>query len=87
MVGGYTVEKVEPGRMLRLRNEMKAPGPAWMQFEAVAAEGGKTLYVQTAFFEPHGLAGLFYWYGLYPFHQVIFNGLAHAIVKRAETLD
>ncbi len=87
VVGGYSVEMVEPGRMLRLRNEMKAPGPAWMQFEAVAAEGGKTMYVQTAFFEPHGLAGVFYWYGLYPFHQVIFNGLASAIVRRAETLD
>jgi uncharacterized protein YbjT (DUF2867 family) len=87
IVGGYRVEKLEPGVMLRLRNEMKAPGPAWMQFEALAAASGKTCYVQTAFFEPHGLPGLAYWYALYPSHQLIFSGLAHAIVRRAEAID
>jgi hypothetical protein len=86
VVDGYTVETMEAGRMLRLRNNMKAPGPAWMQFEALATNSGKTLYVQTAFFEPHGLAGLAYWYTLYPFHQLIFNGLARAIVRHAEAL-
>ena len=34
VVDGYTVEAVEPGRLLRLRNDLIAPGPAWMQFEA-----------------------------------------------------
>ncbi len=87
VVGGYSVEKLEPGVMLRLRNEMKAPGPAWMQFETVPDASGKTLYVQTAFFEPHGLAGLIYWYALYPFHQLIFNGLAHRMVRHAESFD
>jgi uncharacterized protein YbjT (DUF2867 family) len=86
-VGGYLVEKVEPGHMLRLRNNLKAPGPAWMQFEAVRSASGKTLYVQTAFFEPHGLAGLIYWYALYPFHQLIFNGLAQTVVRRAEAVN
>ena len=87
VLDGYRVETVEAGHMLRLRNEMKAPGPGWMQFEALAGADGKTLYIQTAFFEPHGLAGLAYWYALYPFHQLIFNGLAHAIVKRAEAVN
>ncbi len=87
VVDGYTVETVEAGHVLRLRNNMKAPGPAWMQFEALAGANGKTLYVQTAFFEPHGLAGLAYWYALYPFHQIIFNGLARAIVRHAEALN
>ena len=84
-LGGYRVELVEQGHLLRLRNEMKAPGPAWMQFEVQPRSGGGSLYIQTAFFEPHGLFGLLYWYGLYPFHQLIFNGLARAILKRAET--
>jgi hypothetical protein len=87
VVGGYIVEKLEPGHILRLRNNLKAPGPAWMQFEALASANGKTLYVQTAFFEPHGLAGLAYWYALYPFHQLIFNGLARNIVRHAAALD
>ena len=45
------------------------------------------MYVQTAFFEPHGVAGLAYWYALYPFHQLIFNGLARAIVRQAEAQE
>jgi len=84
VLGGYRVETVETGHLIRLRNEMKAPGPAWMQFEVQAGANGGSLYIQTAFFEPHGLIGLVYWYALYPFHQIIFNGLAWAIVKRAE---
>ena len=87
VVGGYSVEKVEPGRLLRLRNEMKAPGPAWMQFEVQQGTKGGSLYIQTAFFEPHGVAGLAYWFSLYPFHQLIFNGLARAIVRHATALD
>jgi len=84
VVDGYTVVAVEENYMIRLRNDMKAPGPAWMQFLVIKDSAGKTLFVQTAFFEPHGLAGLAYWYLLYPFHQLIFNGMAKAIVRRAE---
>jgi hypothetical protein len=86
VLDGYRVETVEAGHLIRLRNEMKAPGPAWMQFEVIPREGGGSIYIQTAFFEPHGLAGLAYWYGLYPFHQFIFDGLARAIIKRAEAV-
>jgi uncharacterized protein YbjT (DUF2867 family) len=85
MLDGYRVETVVSGRMIRLRNEMKAPGPAWMQFEVLPSAKGGSLYIQTAFFEPHGMLGLAYWYSLYPFHQIIFNGLAGAIVRRAES--
>ena len=84
VLDGYRVETVEKGRLMRLRNEMKAPGPAWMQFEVLRSNTGKTLYIQTAFFEPHGVFGLIYWYGLFPFHQLIFNGMARAIIRRAE---
>jgi uncharacterized protein YbjT (DUF2867 family) len=87
VLDGYRADTVEAGHMIRLRNEMKAPGPAWMQFEALPSSGGKTLYIQTAFFQPRGLAGLAYWYGLYPFHQIIFTGLARAIVRRAEAVN
>jgi uncharacterized protein YbjT (DUF2867 family) len=82
----WRVEAVEPGRLIRLRAEMKLPGLAWLQFEAVPQPAGGTLLIQTAFFEPHGLAGLAYWYGLYPIHQLIFSGLARAIAGRAQRL-
>lgn len=86
VLDGYRVETVNTGHMIRLRNEMKAPGPAWMQFEVQPGAKGGSLYIQTAFFEPHGVMGLLYWYSLYPFHQIIFNGLAQAIVRRAEAV-
>ena len=80
----WRVEAVTPGRLIRLRAEMKLPGLAWLQFEAIPQSERGTLLVQTAYFEPHGLAGLAYWYGLYPIHQLIFSGMARAIARRAE---
>jgi len=38
----------------------------------------------TAIFEPRGLFGLLYWYGLLPFHKLIFAGMVAAIARRAE---
>ena len=81
----WRVEAVAADRLVRLRAEMKTPGPAWLQFEAEPRASGGTLLIQTAFFQPHGLAGLAYWYGLYPIHQRIFSGLAASIARRAES--
>lgn len=83
----WRVEAAEPNRLMRLRAEMKVPGKAWLQFEATPDEGGETLLSQTAFFAPRGLSGWFYWYGLYPFHALIFSGLIDRIAKRAANLD
>ncbi|HET7252042.1 MAG TPA: SDR family oxidoreductase [Gemmatimonadales bacterium] len=80
----WRVEAAEPGRLVRLRAEMKVPGSAWLQFEAQPRPGGGSVLVQTAFFEPHGLGGILYWYGTYPLHQAIFSGLARRIARRAE---
>lgn len=80
----WRVEAVEPGRLIRLRAEMRVPGPAWLQFEAIPRPEAGTLLVQTAFFEPHGFWGLAYWYGLYPLHQLVFSGMARAVARHAE---
>jgi hypothetical protein len=80
----WRVEAVEPGRLMRLRAEMKVPGEAWLQFEAQPVEDGKTLLVQTAFLAPKGLLGFLYWYGLYPFHGVIFGNMISKLAERAE---
>jgi uncharacterized protein YbjT (DUF2867 family) len=84
ILDGWRVEKVEPGRMVRLCFEMKSPGLAWLQFEAQPRQDGGTLLVITAFFEPHGVAGLLYWWSLYPFHLLIFKGISNAILKMAQ---
>ena len=57
---------------------MKVPGRAWLQFEVVG-DGAGSIVRQTAIFEPRGLAGLAYWYALYPVHGVIFGRMLRAI--------
>ena len=78
----WRVEAVERDRLLRLRAEMKVPGRAWLQFE-VAADGDGSVIRQTALFEPRGLAGLAYWYALYPIHTLIFAGMLRGIARAA----
>jgi hypothetical protein len=81
----WRVEAVDPGRSLRLRAEMKVPGQAWLQFEAVPRDGG-SLLTQTAYFAPRGLTGHLYWYALYPVHAAIFRNLVRRVAERAGTL-
>ena len=80
----WRVEDLEADRLLRLKAEMKLPGRAWLQFEVRETQDGATRLEQTSAFSPKGLAGLAYWYGLYPLHSWIFGGLAKAIARRAE---
>ena len=79
----WRVEAVEPDHLLRLRAEMKVPGLAWLQFKVAPHASGGSLLTQTAFFAPKGLAGLLYWYVLYPVHSYIFSGLVRQVGRRA----
>ncbi|MXW56527.1 MAG: DUF2867 domain-containing protein, partial [Gemmatimonadales bacterium] len=80
----WRVEAVEPGRLLRLRAEMKVPGRAWLQFE-VEPRGVGSRITQTAIFDPLGLGGLLYWYLLYPIHRLIFRGMLRGIAQRSDS--
>jgi uncharacterized protein YbjT (DUF2867 family) len=71
----WRVEEVVEGRVLRLAAEMKVPGRAWLQFDLEPAGPDETIIRQTAIFEPLGLFGLLYWYGLYPLHKLVFRGM------------
>jgi uncharacterized protein YbjT (DUF2867 family) len=84
----WRVEDIQADRLLRLRAEMKLPGKAWLQFELSPIEGEtkQALLTQTAFFEPKGLGGIFYWYFLYPMHRWIFSGLSKKIQRRSERI-
>ena len=79
----WRVESVVPNRLLRLRAEMKVPGRAWLQFETLP-DGSGTKLVQKAIFEPRGIGGLVYWYGLYPFHKAIFSKMIKEIASGIE---
>lgn len=78
----WRVEVIDPGRMLRLAAEMKMPGRAWLEFE-VTEEAGGAIIRQTAVFDPVGLAGLAYWYSVYPLHQLVFAGMLRGIARAA----
>ena len=76
----WRVDSYEPGRLLRLRAEMKVPGRAWLEFEVTEHEAGSRVR-QTAIFDPVGLFGLAYWYALYPLHQLVFAGMLRNVVR------
>jgi uncharacterized protein YbjT (DUF2867 family) len=78
----WRVEAVEPGRRLRLLAEMTLPGRAWLTFEVAPQDGGARI-TQTATFDPVGLAGLAYWYGIWPLHELVFRGMLRGIARAA----
>jgi uncharacterized protein YbjT (DUF2867 family) len=79
----WRVEAIVPNELLRLRAEMKLPGRAWLQFEVIEAGAGSVIR-QTAMFDPLGMLGLLYWYGLYPLHKLVFAGMLRGIVSSVE---
>ena len=78
----WRVERFEPNQLLRLKAEMKLPGRAWLELEVKEVDGETTIH-QTAIFDPVGLGGLLYWYGVYPLHQIIFSGMLRALERKA----
>jgi hypothetical protein len=83
----WRVEAVQTNSLLRLRAEMKLPGRGWLEFCVEPHGEGSARLSQAAYFQPTGLTGVLYWYGLYPIHRLIFSGMLAAIVRRAELLE
>jgi hypothetical protein len=65
---------------------MKVPGRAWLQFD-LEPDGAGTELRQTAIFDPVGLMGLAYWYGIYPVHMPVFRGMLAGAARAAERRD
>jgi hypothetical protein len=78
VVDCWRVEAVEAPSRLLLRAEMKLPGRAWLEFE-VTPQGAGAEIRQTAVFDPIGLWGLLYWYGVWPLHQLVFDRMISGI--------
>jgi len=79
----WRVESIDEPRRLVLSAEMKLPGRAWLEF-LVEPDGNGSVITQTALFDPVGLPGILYWYGIYPLHQLVFVGMIRAIGRRAK---
>ena len=80
----WRVEEIEPGRLLRLRAEMRLPGLAWLEL-TVRTEDGAVCYGQRAIFHPRGLLGHLYWWTLRPFHGAIFGAMPANVAAAART--
>ncbi|MGQ7855689.1 SDR family oxidoreductase [Pedobacter sp. WC2501] len=65
-------------KRLLLYAEMKVPGEAWLELKLVEFHG-KAFLSQIATFRPKGLWGRMYWYAMWPFHIVLFKGMAREI--------
>jgi hypothetical protein len=91
----WRVRSVEVGRELTLQAEMRVPGQAWLSWSIDEVDGddddggdGEAPVIalhQVATFAPRGLWGRVYWYAMFPFHWMIFAGMARAITRRAES--
>jgi uncharacterized protein DUF2867 len=65
---------------------MKLPGRAWLQFEVDKHDSDSTIR-QTAIFHPTGLLGTAYWYGLFPVHSWIFEGMLNRLAGAAQARE
>lgn len=83
----WRVEELIPGRLLRLRAEMKMPGLAWLELQAEARPGGGSQYRQLATYHPRGLAGHAYWWSVAPFHGIVFGSMVRNISAAAVARD
>ncbi|MDH4069225.1 MAG: SDR family oxidoreductase, partial [Ignavibacteria bacterium] len=83
VVDWWRVELVDEDIHLRLAAEMRLPGRAWLEFTVRPEENGSIL-TQTALFDPVGLAGVVYWYAVYPLHVLVFRGMLKGITEAAE---
>jgi uncharacterized protein YbjT (DUF2867 family)/uncharacterized protein YndB with AHSA1/START domain len=79
----WRVEAVERPHLLRLRAEMLTPGDAWLEWR-IEPDGDGSVLHQKALFHPKGLVGRLYWYGLIPFHALIFKRLCRRLAEAAE---
>jgi lipocalin/uncharacterized protein YbjT (DUF2867 family)/ligand-binding SRPBCC domain-containing protein len=84
VIDGWRVEAYEPDRLLRLSAGLKLPGRGWLEFSVDPLDGGtRSLIRQTATFDPKGIAGRLYWYGVLPLHAFVFRGLLRRVAQRA----
>jgi hypothetical protein len=82
----WRVEELDPGRLLRLRAEMRLPGLAWLDL-SVSVREGRTWFRQRALFHPRGLPGQLYWWSVWPFHGIVFGRMLRDIRRAAEARE
>lgn len=80
----WRVWEAQPPRLLVLLAAMKSPGEAALEL-SLAPDAGGTQFTLLARFQPRGLAGLIYWYGMFVPHMILFTGLVKGLAQAAGT--
>ncbi len=75
----------DEGRRLLLLAEMRVPGEALLEFKLDTKWENAVDLSMTAKFLPKGLAGIAYWYAMYPFHVLLFSNMIENISRQAGT--
>lgn len=79
----WRVLEIEKPHRLVLLSEMITPGEAILEIEINRLDNGLCELKMLSRFLPRGLAGILYWYVLYPFHEWVFYGMLKAMAARA----
>lgn len=79
----WRVEEVRAGELLRLRAEMRLPGPTWLELGAGTDDAGRTVYRQRITFRPSGVPGRLYWWSVAPLHGIVFGTMVRNIALAA----
>lgn len=83
----WRVLVLERGRRMTLLPEMRMPGEALLDMQTQPIGPGRSRLSLLARFRPHGLAGIFYWILLYPFHVWLYQGMLKAMARSAGALQ
>ena len=78
----WRVLAVEPERRLLLLAEMKVPGEAVLEFTLTPQGPNQTEIREMSRFLPRGLAGIIYWYSIFPLHNYIFGGMLRGLAQK-----
>ena len=79
----WRIVTVDAPNKLVLLAEMKVPGDATLTFEVTSVSDSSVELKIVARFLPKGMAGILYWYALYPLHSIVFKGMAGSIAQAA----
>ena len=77
----WRVASLVRNERLLLKAEMKLPGTAWLEFTVESDTNQGSILSQNSYFAPRGVAGILYWYALYPIHSWVFNGMAKRLAS------
>jgi uncharacterized protein YbjT (DUF2867 family) len=80
----WRVERVDRPQLLRLRADVPLPGRLWLELSVHDDGDGVSCYRQRALFQPHGLAGEFFWKASALFRDAVLGGIARDVTSAVQ---